>query len=508
MASQEFLASFGVEIDESGVTRLQTVLSENRDLANEVAAAFQAATAAIREYEKAAASGDNPSGEGNRNDGTGLPSGRTGSAEGSRDTGRAGNSDAGVAGAKRDGFWISDNRMQNLARLQLGGILTGNDAPAMPATARELTLANLETMYLGQASRDSGNARKELISWEDIGLSSNPTSIDGYDEMISAAQDLLREPMQKAREYMQQAMDAEDAGEDGSEYVQMVDDVLRKPLEQVKEMVDNFDFGDESGAGGKGGDSETESEMELDTAAAEEALEAFREKASEPVSIEMDASGSLGEGNDQSGKLNMDLTEAKANLESFRKEASKPVSMSGNASGMVSAARSAYNQIKSIFSTPVTLTVNVEKKTSGDGDGDGNGNDSGNDSGSVKMSAGGRFTKPTDVQVAEDGDAEYIIPVKKENRAVPLLRQLLSELSPSARASLSLSVDSGGLSSISGGLSAGNAAAASITQNNSNVSAPVTIQVHSSSASAEQVGQKLYDTAERYLLRTLQGVFS
>ena len=26
-------------------------------------------------------------------------------------------------------------------------------------------------------------------------------------------------------------------------------------------------------------------------------------------------------------------------------------------------------------------------------------------------------------------------------------------------------------------------------------------------ADAEQVGQKLYDTAERYLLRTLQGVF-
>ena len=177
MASQEFLASFGVEIEESGVTRLQTVLSENRVLANEVAAAFQAATAAIREYEKAAASGDNPSGEGNRNDGTRSPSGNAGSAEGSRDTGRAGNSDAGAAGAKRDGFWISDNPMQDLARMQLGGVLTGENAPAMPTNARELTLANLETMYLGQASRDSKNATKELISWEDIGLSSNPTSI-------------------------------------------------------------------------------------------------------------------------------------------------------------------------------------------------------------------------------------------------------------------------------------------------------------------------------------------
>ena len=39
MASQEFLASFAVDIDESGVSRLQAVLEENRDLADEVAAA-------------------------------------------------------------------------------------------------------------------------------------------------------------------------------------------------------------------------------------------------------------------------------------------------------------------------------------------------------------------------------------------------------------------------------------------------------------------------------------
>ena len=33
MADQEFLASFAVEIDESGVSRLQAVLEENRKLA-------------------------------------------------------------------------------------------------------------------------------------------------------------------------------------------------------------------------------------------------------------------------------------------------------------------------------------------------------------------------------------------------------------------------------------------------------------------------------------------
>ena len=39
MASQEFLASFAVEIDEGGVTRLQSILEQNRELADSVAAA-------------------------------------------------------------------------------------------------------------------------------------------------------------------------------------------------------------------------------------------------------------------------------------------------------------------------------------------------------------------------------------------------------------------------------------------------------------------------------------
>ena len=51
MADQEFLASFAVEIDEAGVARLQSILQENRDLAAEVAAAFEAATAAIKGFE-------------------------------------------------------------------------------------------------------------------------------------------------------------------------------------------------------------------------------------------------------------------------------------------------------------------------------------------------------------------------------------------------------------------------------------------------------------------------
>ena len=36
MASQEFLASFAVEIDEGGVSRLQAMLEQNRELADSV----------------------------------------------------------------------------------------------------------------------------------------------------------------------------------------------------------------------------------------------------------------------------------------------------------------------------------------------------------------------------------------------------------------------------------------------------------------------------------------
>ena len=220
--------------------------------------------------------------------------------------------------------------------------------------------------------------------------------------------------------------------------------------------------------------------------------------------------------------LGLDTTAAEKDLQSFIAMAKKPVSLSANANGIVSAARSAYNSVKSLFSTPLTITAKVKTEKSSSGGGGDNTN--------LKMSTGGRFTKPTDVQVAEDGDAEYIIPVKKEDRAVPLLRRLLSELSPAARESLA---GNGALSGViptgaEGGvegspfhdviptgtagspsaLAAGSLGAGTISMDNRTVSAPVTIQVHASGADAERIGKSLYDTAERYLIRTLQGVMA
>ena len=191
--------------------------------------------------------------------------------------------------------------------------------------------------------------------------------------------------------------------------------------------------------------------------------------------------------------LGLDTSAAEQDLQSFIALARKPVPLSANFSGVVSAARSAYGSVKSIFSAPLTVTARIVREGGED------------DPGVVKMSAGGRFSRPTDVQVAEDGDAEYIIPVKKEDRAVPLLRQLLGELSPAARESLAVG---DALQPLAGGMMAGNAGNTQITQNNSNVSAPVSIEVHATGASAERIGESVYNTAERYLLRTMRSVFA
>ena len=52
MADQEFLASFGVDIDEGGVARLQQILSENRTLAQSLADSFSAASESIRVFKE------------------------------------------------------------------------------------------------------------------------------------------------------------------------------------------------------------------------------------------------------------------------------------------------------------------------------------------------------------------------------------------------------------------------------------------------------------------------
>ena len=50
MAMQEFIATFAVDIDESGVNRLQGILKENTGLAETLASAFRAAQSAMQSF--------------------------------------------------------------------------------------------------------------------------------------------------------------------------------------------------------------------------------------------------------------------------------------------------------------------------------------------------------------------------------------------------------------------------------------------------------------------------
>ena len=200
--------------------------------------------------------------------------------------------------------------------------------------------------------------------------------------------------------------------------------------------------------------------------------------------------------------LGLDLSQAFTDYERFTALVKQPIALKASAAGITSAARTALNSVRSLFAAPVTLYVKAEQE--------GGGTDPGGGS-PVKMSAGGRFSRPTEVQVAEDGDAEYIIPVKKEERAVPLLRRLLSELSPAAREKLTnyeFRMKNEAAGSILSGSPAAGQVLSIVTRDARSVSAPVSIQVHASGADAKEIGQSLYSVTERYLLRTLESAFS
>ena len=227
--------------------------------------------------------------------------------------------------------------------------------------------------------------------------------------------------------------------------------------------------------------------------------------------------------------LNLDFTQASKQLETFLAGARKQLRLSADGSGIVSAASRALSQVQSLFDgTELKLKVRTETDDS-PGDAMAGGLLSG-----LRLSSGGRFTSRTRAEIAEDGGTEYVIPVNREERAVPLLRSLLGELSASARASLQDALQQGDWEQGDGSarsanaellgrprrslaladlpdLMSGSAAAAvpSISQqttNNNNIQAPVNIRVEASAADPEAVGRSIYNTAEHYLLRTLGGV--
>ena len=231
---------------------------------------------------------------------------------------------------------------------------------------------------------------------------------------------------------------------------------------------------------------------------------------SRPASVEetFGASGTF--------SVDLDFSRASKQLETFLAAAKKQMKLTADGSGIVSAASAALSQVRSMFSSAnLTLKVKVETEVETGGSGGFSGKSGAFTPDPVLMlSTGGRFSSPTHAEIAEDGDPEYVVPVKKEPEAVPLIRSLLSELSASARASLQDALPSSGggfqaaMETVPDLMSAASVSVSPVIQQSSsnNVQAPVNIHVEAAASDPEAVGRSIYNIAERYLLRTLQGV--
>ncbi len=161
-------------------------------------------------------------------------------------------------------------------------------------------------------------------------------------------------------------------------------------------------------------------------------------------------------GEDGSGMeipVTLNTSEAEKAAQSFvAKVQSLRPALSVNTTGVTSAVASAVSQIRSMLSAlqiivPVTALVrlqfppgfsgiNPNSFPNTPGSGSGGGSSSGENSTPPGYAEGARISSPTLAQVGENADPEYIIPVRNERRAVPLIRALLGELSESGRSAV------------------------------------------------------------------------
>ena len=180
--------------------------------------------------------------------------------------------------------------------------------------------------------------------------------------------------------------------------------------------------------------------------------------------------------------------------------------MRGDATNLISTASNAASRVRGLLSD---LTVNLPSG-------------GGTPTGPTRMlSTGGRFASPTSAQLAEDGDPEYVIPVRKDKRAVPLITRMLGELSSDAYRSVvshlhpspsreapSTLAPSTLTSFFNSTPSLSSFSNTTTIQNHYDVSAPYTIQVHSTGSDARMTGEAAYDAAERHLLKSLRGAMN
>ncbi len=259
------------------------------------------------------------------------------------------------------------------------------------------------------------------------------------------------------------------------------------------------------------------------------------------------------EGKELTLKPLLDLTGAEETMNDFRArmEALRPA-LKVNATGIRSAVSSAISSVRSMMaSLSVTIPVRAVAKLDGSGLKPETGQSTvtslqGSALSSLGVPAygeGGKVKEPTLAMIAEEGKPEYVIPTDDEDRAVPLLRQALRELSETARAAvwaenknpadalrlpegeraekkplfpaaqIPLGMDFGTLSADLRDLTAAARGAVlpremKAGESYHTVEAPVNIRVFSNSASPEEVGKSICDLAQRQLLKTIRGVFS
>lgn len=163
-------------------------------------------------------------------------------------------------------------------------------------------------------------------------------------------------------------------------------------------------------------------------------------------------------------------------------------------SGAKEAAEKAKKEIKEVFSDPVDVKLSLT------------GGNSGNGPTEQLQALGGRFGKRTNVTLGEDG-TEYIIPITKPARAAALLKQMFGEMGGAAvgRITKDLGLGIPGTNGAGGG-SMSSALSGMQMANTYTINAPVTINVQSSGADAREIGARVYDLAERNLIKNLVGV--
>ncbi len=438
-ADSEFLASFKVEIDDTGVERLQDALSRNRALAEELAAAFDAARSSV------------------------------------------------------SGFF-SELQASNSLTGELGPIQQLKNLAAEGAEFK-LSLDDSEAMESLQSFIETANG---LFTETEFPLKADPEqALQSAHELVDAIMALFEETVFPLKAENGQALET---GE--------------RTVEEILSLFEGTEFPLQA---------ENSRAIETGTLTVEELLEFFE---STFFPLLADNKKVLQEGQNAMNEL-------------MRIYGSTYLPLLADASAVLSEGEAALSQLETLYSG-TTLTVNVQEVTSTATTSSGDESISSNvPEGSntvtkptqesnpstvvrptmgislnsiMRAASGGRFSSPTRVEIAEDGDPEYVVPVKKESIAVPLLKQLIGELSEDARRTLqkafpaasglapNLRVDLHGLVSASSA-----AAVPTITQNNTHsVQAPVSIQVQAAGSDPETVGRSIYNITENFLLRTLK----